>query len=406
MREHLHIMGIAGSGASAFARLAEASGYKVSGCDLTLEGHNPSHLTGVDTLIISPAILSLEPQNREILKAKRKKIKVVTWQEFLGKHLMAGKEVIGVCGTHGKSTIAAMAAYILEGAGFDPAYLLGAKIKGAESFGVGKDDYFIVEADEYNDNFLHYPITTSVCVALEFDHPEYFSDFDTYLDSFEQFVRRGKLLICYEGDPGVKVLLERLRGWKGRIVRFREPYRGQLLLPGVYNRINAQSAYLTAKVLGISGGEITRLLASFPGVERRLELKKIVGETKIYSDYGHHPTQLRATLGALREFYPGEQIIAVFQPHMFSRTKALFKDFVKVLREEMADQVILADIFPSREKDPGEIHSRDLVEAVNTDHLRYLPRNKIIPYLRARLVGVVVFIGAGDINRLVDEYEG
>jgi len=317
---------------------------------------------------------------------------------------MAGQQVVGICGTHGKSTIAAMIAFLLEGAGLDPTFLLGAEIKRGESFRVGKGDHLVVEADEYNDNFLHYPVTTSVCVALEFDHPEYFSDFDDYLDSFERFVRRGELLICYEGDAGIKSLLERLEDWRGRIVRFRSVYQGRLSLPGAYNRINAQAAYLTAKVLGVPEAKVKELLRSFPGVERRLELKKVVGGAKIYSDYGHHPTQLRVVLTTLRESHPNERIVAVFQPHMFSRTKVLFEDFVEVLQKKVVDQVILTDIFPSREKDPGDINSQDLVEAVDRPYVRYLPQGEILPCLEKLSTEVVVFIGAGDIYQLIENY--
>lgn len=403
-KQHLHVMGIAGSGAGVFAKLAEAYGYKISGCDLSLRGHSPTHLEGVDLLVTSPAILSYDPDNSELKEARRRGIQTFTWQEFLGEHLIKDQEVIGVCGTHGKSTISAMIAYLLSEAGFDPSFLLGAKIKGGESFGVGEGDYFIVEADEYNDNFLHYPVTTSVCVALEFDHPEWFSSFDEYLDAFRKFVCMGKRLICYEKDQGIKQLLKRIKNWKGEVIKFENYYQDQLQLPGDHNRINAQAAYLAAKSLGVPEETVRQLLASFPDVERRLELKKIVRGTKIYSDYGHHPTQLRATFSTLRQLYPKEWVSVIFQPHMFSRTKAFFEEFVEVFREGIVDQVAVVDIFPSREKDPGDISSRDVVEAVGTPSVWYLPRDEILQRLKTLPAGVVIFIGAGDINKLIERY--
>lgn len=403
MNKHLHIMGIAGSGAGAFAKLAEAHGYRISGCDRLLEGHDPSHLDGVDVLIVSPAILSYDPENLELIAARKRGIEVFTWQEFLGKYLMGGDRVVGVCGTHGKTTIAAMIAYILEGAGLDPTYLLGAKVRGGENFRKGGGNLFVVEADEFNDNFLNYPVFFSVCVALEFDHPEYFKDFEKYLASFERFVRRGEGLLCYKEDRGVRELLERLCNWKGRAVGFSSLYEEDLPVPGDYNRINAQAAYLAVRSLGVSKGKINELLKTFPGVERRLELKKVVGEVKIYNDYAHHPGQLRAVLETLSRLHSDERVVVVFQPHMFSRTKVLFSDFVRVLRRAAVYQVLLCDIFPSREKDPGDISSSDLVEAVDSDRVRYLPKERISDYLGRISAEVIAFIGAGDVNQLIDE---
>ncbi len=401
--EHLHIMGIAGSGASAFASLARAFGYRVSGCDRGQAGHSPRHLRGVDWLIVSPAIFSLDPENPELVAAYRRGIPVATWQEFLGKFLLKGRQVIGVCGTHGKSTIAAMIAYVLEGAGFDPSYLLGAKIRGGSNFRRGGSKLFVIEADEFNNNFLNYPVSLSVCVSLEFDHPECFSNFEEYLSSFETFARGGEKFVCYKRDRGVRRFLGYLKGWPGKVRRFSMPYQGELLVPGGHNRINARAAYLAVRDVGVSAAEAGKLLGSFPGVERRLELRKVIRGRKIYDDYGHHPGQLRAVSTSLRQLYPDEVIVVVFQPHMFSRTKILFDEFVSVLREMPVNEVLVTDIFPSREKDLGKIHSRDLVRAVGRDTVRYLPQEEILAFLKKAPSNVVAFVSAGDVNKLIDE---
>jgi len=402
-KEHLHVMGIGGSGAGPFAKLAESRGYKVSGCDRSLGGHSPSHLDGVDILIVSPAIFSLDPGNMELVEARRRGIEVFTWQEFLGKYLMEDARVIGVCGTHGKTTVAAMIAYILERGGCDPTYLLGARIRGGNSFRLGRGSLFVVEADEFNNNFLNYPVSLSVCVALEFDHPEYFSNLGEYLSSFDRFVRNGRQLICNRGDGGVRALLKQLRGWGGKVVGFDTPYRGDLSVFGVHNRVNAQAAYLAARTFGVSAAAVRNLLRTFPGVERRLELKRVVGGAKIYGDYAHHPTQLRVVGMSLRQLYPRERIVVVFQPHMFSRTKALFGEFVSAIREIPVDEVFVTDIFPSREKDLGEVCSRDLVASVRRETVRYLPRERIVSRLKQVSGDVIAFLGAGDINRLIGE---
>ena len=219
----VHIMGIGGSGASACAAIANSLGYKVSGCDINpteefttelkgtpiQKGHSPSHLTGVDILAITPAILSLDPDNPELAEAKKRKIKILTWQQFLGRSLTKDKFVIAICGTHGKSTTTAMIGQILEDAGLDPTVILGANVKRwGGNFRVGQTKYFIVEADEFNDNYLSLTPEISVVTNIDFDHPEYFKNFLSYKRSFQNFLHNTKkVIITNLEDPSVSEVL-------------------------------------------------------------------------------------------------------------------------------------------------------------------------------------------------------
>jgi UDP-N-acetylmuramate--alanine ligase len=315
---------------------------------------------------------------------------------------MSNQKVVGVCGTHGKSTTTAMVAYILAKAGLDPTYLGGAKILGGENFHRGKGDYFVVESDEYNDNFLNYPLYLSACVSIEFDHPSYFKNFNHYLSSFEKFVRQGKVFVGYIGDLGVQKLIKRLRGWERDISGFRKLYQWELLLPGRHSRINAQAAYLTAKELGVPDSEIRKALATFPGIERRLELVGVRHGRKIYSDYGHHPTEIKATIQALRELYPKEKVILIFQPHTFARIEALFWDFVSVFRALPVEELVITDVF-NRRREEGKVSSKDLVQAVGLPQVDYLRKEKVPQLINGSDKDVVVLMGAGDIDQLAEK---
>ena len=181
----IHFLGVAGSGASAAAEIARSQGYVVSGCDKELNGHSPNHLKNIDILAVTPAIFSLDPQNPELLEAKKLGIPIMTWQEFMGKYLQRQKFVIAISGTHGKTTTTAMIGTLLEDAGLDPTVELGAEVfKWKANFRIGQGKYFVCEADEYNDNFLNFKPDIAVVTNIEMDHPEYFKDFVAVKKSF------------------------------------------------------------------------------------------------------------------------------------------------------------------------------------------------------------------------------
>lgn len=330
-------MGIGGSGASGVAKLATKQGYNVSGCDLekntayfrnVVQGHSARHVEGADLVVVSPAVYYQNSHHPEFKEAK-KQGKLMTWQEFLGKILLKGKKIIAVAGTHGKSTTTAMAAKLLIDAGFDPIALVGAKVPawgGGSRF--GKGDYAVIEADEFNDNFLNYSPEIAIVTNIEFDHPDYFKDEAQVKQSFKKFTARSKFVITGP-HPAVR--------------------RFKLKVMGEHNQENANAVYELGRKLGINGQLIRKSLAEFNGIGRRMEL---LGKAKsgflVYDDYAHHPTEIKATVSALREKYPKRKIWVVVEAHGYVRTHALLEKYKGVFKD--ADEVVVGPIFKARDK--------------------------------------------------------
>lgn len=424
---HVHFLGIAGSGTSACAKLAEAAGFTVSGCDLSLsgefayvingiqafEGHDPKHLANVDILVVTPAVLSLDPNNQELLVAKKRKIKIITWQQFLGKYLTGGKFIIAVSGTHGKSTTTAMIGKILEDAGLEPTVLLGASSSSWNAnFRIGSRKYFVIEADEFNDNYMSLSPDISIVTNIEFDHPEYFKDFESYKKSFRNFLHKTKnLIIGNLSDKNSKEVLEK------KLDTGQSPYPPvidysknlidfPLKITGEHNRLNASAAFNLALNLEIAPEKIKKSLQNFPGIGRRMEFIGEINGAKIFSDFAHHPTAIRVATEQIKRQYPDKNIWIIYQPHMFSRTKALFSEFVDIFKKLDVAGVSIIDIYPSREKDTGLIHAKDLVKAINKPNIKYNESlDEIIKSMKKNLSekAVVVFMGAGDIDPRIRE---
>ncbi len=426
-------MGIGGQGISAVAQMVLQGGDTVTGCDRQASattralqqagigiqiGHSADHLAGVDKLVISPAVTALNPHNPELLEAQRRGIPVSTWQEVLGS-LMMQKCVLSVSGVHGKGTTTAMLSLMLVDAGLDPTCEIGAIVpRFNANYRLGKGQYFVNEADEFNHNFWHYHPRVVVVTSIEFEHPEFFADYEAFLAAFEHFIRGMDMqgnwpvpptLILNAGSPGCLELRNRLTDWNGRIVTyaalapsasswderptfeafnikldneisfrvkthedlpFPEDRVIPLQLPGLHNIENALAALSVASIIGIEAEIIVRSLEGFNGTRRRFEIRHqgpltIDGrrvDVVLVDDYAHHPTAIAATLEAARRRYPGRRLIAVYQPHMYSRTKTFFQQFLSAF--DAADVVIIADIFPAREQDTGLVHARQVVNAL------------------------------------------
>ncbi len=392
--ERIHVIGIAGSGAAGTALQVHRAGAIVSGCDadapspytppLDAAGiayateHDPAHLDGVDRVAISPAIRA-RAHHPELEAARERGLPIVTWQALLGE-LMATPGHIGlaVTGTHGKSTTTAMLGHLLTVAGLDPTVEVGAFI-GAWGASVrpGGGAPFVVEADEFGDNFLNYHPAGAIVTNIEMDHPDYFADAAAVMDSFERFVRgmgshpalNGRLLIIAADDPGATELVGRLRAWTGRILRYgeggevvateveRDPagtrftlfdHRFEMTLAGDHNVRNATAALVMARTLGADLELLAQGLRTFAGAGRRMELIVDTAAVTIYDDYGHHPTEVRAALAAARQKVgPQRRLWAVFEPHMYSRTALLQDAFATAFTD--ANEVVIADIFASRD---------------------------------------------------------
>jgi UDP-N-acetylmuramate--alanine ligase len=393
--ERIHVIGVAGSGAAGAALLMQHAGARVDGCDLDtpspytppLEaagiriaaGHDPKHLEGVDRVAITPALRAV-PGLPELVAARERQLPVVSWQAILGE-LMAAEGRIGlaVTGTHGKSTSTALLGHLLIVANLDPTVEVGAFIPAwGATVRPGKGTPFLVEADEFGDNFLNYHPAGAIVTNVEMDHPDYFSDRDAVLASMERFVRGmtpnpalgGRLLLTAAGDHGAQDLLARLGDWDGRVIGygpggeveavnvrlehggarfslFEHPFESPLA--GVHNVLNATAALTLAQELGAPFDALEEGLRTFPGAGRRMELIADTAGVIVYDDYAHHPTEVRATLAAARQTVGERRLWAVFEPHMYSRTALLFDEFAAAFTA--ADEVVIADIFVSRDSD-------------------------------------------------------
>jgi UDP-N-acetylmuramate--alanine ligase len=393
--ERIHLIGIAGSGAAGVALLLHHAGARIDGCDVdtpspytppldaagirVIGGHDPAHLAGVDRVAITPALRAV-PDLPELVAAQEAGLPVVPWQELLGE-LMAAEGRIGlaVTGTHGKSTTTALLGHLLEAAGMDPTVEVGAFIPAwGATVRPGNGTPFLVEADEFGDNFLNYHPAGAIVTNVEMDHPDYFADREAVLASMERFVRGmgqdqrlgGRLLLTTAADPGAQALQARLGGWDGRIVRYGPggeieaqgvAYAGggarftlfeqvfESPLAGEHNVLNATAALAMARELGAAPAALADGLRTFKGAGRRMELIADTAGVIVYDDYGHHPTEVRATLAAMRQKVGDRRLWAVFEPHMYSRTALFLEEFAHAFVD--ADEVVIADIFASRDTD-------------------------------------------------------
>lgn len=392
--ERIHVVGIAGSGAAGAALLLHHAGATVDGCDADapspytppldaagiayVHGHDPRHLSGVDRVAITPALRAVAG-HAELTAAEAQGIPVVTWQALLGELMAApGRLPLAVTGTHGKSTTTALLGHVLVAAGLDPTVEVGAFI-GAWGASVrpGAGAPFLVEADEFGDNFLNYHPAGAIVTNVEMDHPDYFADAGAVMASFERFVRGmgtgaaldGRLLVIAADDPGARELTERLADWEGRIIRYGpggdvratdvvpDPSgtdftlfdrRWRTPLAGSHNVGNATAALLMAHAIGGDLDLLADGLRSFAGAGRRMELIADTPAVTIFDDYGHHPTEVRAALAAARQRVgPDRRLWAVFEPHMYSRTALLMDAFSTAFTD--ANEVVIAEIFASRD---------------------------------------------------------
>jgi UDP-N-acetylmuramate--alanine ligase len=452
--KRIHCVGIGGIGISAIARVLLDRGYQVTGSDLSLSapakalaesgavvyvGHNASHLGDVDAVLISSAIPDANP---EVAEAKRRGIPVYKRAEFLGSpmaDLMADKVGIAVAGTHGKTTTASMLAWALTRAGCDPSFVVGGIVQGlGTNAQAGRGPHFVIEADEYDRMFLGLRPTVAAITHLEHDHPDCYPTFADMQAAFEQFVDRvpadGLVVGCAD-QPAVAALLSRRRtgvtiqtcglgdrhDWRASDVRvnsvgghdFRVSRTThstseravwgdvRLQVPGVHNVQNALVALVVLDWLDIDRETVRHALSSFPGVGRRFETQGQVNGRTVVDDYGHHPTEIRATLAAARARYGARPLWAVFQPHTYSRLKALWGDFQSCFA--LADHVIVLDVYAARETDTLGLSAADLVEQMEHRDTRYVAAiANAADYIvdHAEPDAVVITLSAGDGNQV------
>ncbi len=354
-------IGIGGIGISALAQMMLARGVDVLGLNdeespVTLEPlrkagamiyyqNELKELPDADLYVFSDAWIYRGPEM--IVQARATKKPVLSYFEALG-IFAKGYKVIAISGTHGKTTTTAMIAEILVDAGLDPTVVVGSFVKKFNSnFRKGSGEYLVVEADEYNRHFLNFQPYIGVVTNIEADHLDCYKDLADIQSAFDQFISQSENTVTVTGDNYIKYF--------DKVPK--------LLVPGDHNRMNAAAALAVADILGIDQKVAQKSLAEFTGTWRRLEKKGVTKEgTIIYDDYAHHPTEVQASIQALRELYPKKQLTILFQPHLYSRTKALFDDFAKCFQG--ADRVMLLPIYFARESKDESVSSEKLAEAI------------------------------------------
>ena len=426
--ERIHVVGAAGAGASAAALLAHESGALVSGCDpggpspytpaLEAAGlhldweHSAAHVTGgaPDRLAVTKALTAVDPDNPELVAARAASVPLEPWQQVVA-DAAVGRTLVGVAGTHGKSTTSGWLVHVLVEAGLDPCAFVGALLPAALTGGLpstarwGEGRPFVVEADEYAGNFDPYRPDLAVLTSAEWDHPDVFADraavvdcFVAWLGSASRSVAR-PIVVANVADEGVAQVVERLGDWPGDVLSIRllegapgrafhpeafllgtivaadaagttltlegsalaEPLSTRLRLAGRHNAANALSVAAAALALGVAPAAVGVALGSFGGVGRRLERKGEGRGVVVYDDYGHHPTAIRETLAAIRQLEPGRRVWAVYEPLTYHRTAAMLDAFAEVLAT--ADAVAVAEIWAGRDPDTTITSAGALAEA-------------------------------------------
>jgi len=418
----VHFIGIGGIGVSAIARMMLLEGKIVSGSD-----GSASEITGeleklgarffagqktgqvpkdADLVIYTIAITEGNP---EFIDAKKYGLSMITYPEALGL-ISKQKYTIAISGTHGKTTTTAMIAKILLEAKEDPTVVVGSLLKdgaqGKSNFIAGKGKYFVAEACEYRRSFLNLNPSVLVITNIDNDHLDYYKDMDDIVSAFREMamkVPRTGFVVC---DIKNKRVSEAVEGINAKVVDYMDFFEKDLPLkiPGRHNKLDAAAALSVAHVLGLQKKTTENSLKGFSGTWRRFEYK---GETKngviVYDDYGHHPTEIKATLSGAREFFGNKKIIVVFQPHLYSRTKLLLEEFAGAFKN--SDQVLLAPIYAAREPIDNSISSDILAERIRKVGIeaKSFPNFEEIESFileNAKSGDVVMTIGAGDVYKI------
>lgn len=420
----IHFMGIGGAGQSSIARIAKSFGYEVSGCDLEESkeilrlkadgitvsiGHSEDHVKDVDILAHTPAVFYQNANHPEYLSAK-KADKAMIGEEFMAKYLLKDKFLIAISGTHGKGTTSSFVSLVMEQAGLDPTCEIGTLLIdwGKKNYRVGKSKYFVIEADEFREKFLMYHPNIAIVTSIEHDHPECFKDLDAVVDAFYRFalgMQEPKIMVVYKGQEGTKKLGDRLKGWDGKLIWYEDVIKQsfKLKLPGKHMKEDASAALTLAKVLDIPFKKAKEAVQSFSGNDRRFEFRGEYNGAKIYDDYAHHPTAVARNLEGARELYPNRRLIAVFQPHMFSRMQSMLDEFAKALG--MADIVVLTDVFSRREQGISKPDSNDLAGRIGSKAVNAGNLDSLLNHLKQTLSenDVVLVMGAGDVYKVSDQ---
>jgi UDP-N-acetylmuramate--alanine ligase len=428
---------------SALASIACRRGVAVSGCDsdpsgaadvaalgaTIWAGHSPEHIEGVRAVVVTAAVA---PDHPELVRARAAGIPVVPRKAALAE-LVAGRQLVAIAGTHGKTTTTVMATEALAAAGFDPTGLAGGRVASWDGNArLAGDALFVVEADEYDQAFLTLHPTVAVVNNVEADHLECYGSFAALESAFAEFAGRAKTVLVGADDPGSARLAERLaapRVWRfgtspgadlrledvrqdSSVTTARLTFPGgaretlRLRVPGLHNLRNAAGALGTVAALGGDLARAIEALGDFRGVGRRFDRLGEAGGVAIVDDYAHHPSELVATLAAARQAYPGRRLVAVFQPHLYSRTQQHGAAMGRALA--VADVVVVTEIYAAREQPIVGVSGRQVADAArDAGAMTYFEADRAALGGRVASViregDVVLTLGAGDITRLGPE---
>ncbi len=442
--KHIHFVGIGGIGMSGIAELLLSLGYRVSGSDLRStditrrleqmggvirEGHEAAWVTGADVVVTSTAIPA---DNPEVVAAHEEHIPVIQRAEMLAELMRLKKYGIAVAGSHGKTSTTSMVAAVLGEAGLDPTVVVGGKVHGLGSNAkLGEGEFLVAEADESDGSFLKLSPVIEVVTNIDLEHLDYYRDIEHIKEIFLEFINRlpfyGVAIVCFDNDNIAQILpriqkriltyglteqadlqaVKIVSGSGG--VQFTVRYRDQELGVVKLNRPGKHLVYNSLAVIGvgleleIEFAVIARALANFQGVQRRLQVKGEAGGVLVVDDYGHHPTEIRATLDAVREGWPDRRVVVAFQPHRYSRTAGLFAEFITAFRR--ADVLVLTDIYAAGEQPIEGISSEHLLESIKQHgqrHTHFIPQLVQQPLALAPLLqpgDLLLTLGAGNIVR-------
>jgi UDP-N-acetylmuramate--alanine ligase len=443
--QHIHFVGIGGSGMSGIAEVLLTLGYKVSGSDLKESpvterlkklgariaiGHAAANIEGAQVVVTSTAVAQVNP---EVLAARERNIPVIPRIEMLAE-IARLKYTIAVAGTHGKTTTTSMVAEVLQAGGLDPTVIVGGRLKRLDSGAkLGKGDFLVAEADESDGSFLKLSPALAIITNIDNDHLDYWGSFDRICDGFVQYAGRvpfyGCVIACLD-DLHVRNQLPKLTRrvmtygietaaqvrasnihTTGEETTFDVSAEGKKLgslkmqVPGRHNILNALAATVAGLELGIPFAKIAEGLAAFEGVGRRMEFKGERDGVRIIDDYGHHPTEIRATLSALRDRYPKNRLVVLFQPHRFTRTQSLWNEFSQCF--EQADRVYILDIYPAGEASIPGVTSDLILEPLKKTHKdAFALPNPVEPaklFQDLKAGDIVVTLGAGDVWKIGEQ---
>ena len=450
--QHIHFVGIGGIGMSGIAEVLLNLGYRISGSDARRsaitdrlerlgarihEGHDAANIEGAHVLVTSTAV---RPDNPEVVAAVQKQIPVIPRAEMLAE-LMRLKYGIAIAGSHGKTTTTSMVATMLDQAGFDPTVVVGGRVNTLGSNArLGRGDFMVVEADESDKSFLKLSPTIAVVTNIDLEHLDFYRDLEEIRSCFVQFVNKvpfyGSVIICLD-DPNIQLIIPRITrrivtyGLRahaeisaGEVRLSRENFSslftvrresetlGQIGLnvPGEHNVCNALAAVAIGLELEMTFDQIREGLESYNGTERRFQIKGMIGEGPdsilLVDDYGHHPTEIRATLAAAKT--SGRRLVVLFQPHRYSRTEALFDEFARSFYD--AEAVLLTDIYAASEEPLPGVSAERLAREIeryghrNARYVGGLEEAKIALMQAARPGDLVLTLGAGSVWRVGEEF--